>query len=159
MLSASTVLPGILYNIEMYIRYRDKVLHRYLKFAPVNLYLSIIQRIGIPVLVLKRLSFGSRKMTHFWPNILENHCVTTLLLLRELVYICKTRIMGDVNLFLIYVKDYADAKFGCVPVAFHFLWHYRPRELSGRDRGVEGGQKLQFTVHWVASFGLRNQDT
>ena len=34
---------------------------------------------------------------------------------------------------LIYVKDYADAKFGCVPVAQPKTCHYRPRELPGRD--------------------------
>ena len=42
----------------------------------------------------------------------------------------------------IYVKDYADVKIGCVPVACHLPCHYRPRELSGE----------------VASFGLRNRD-
>ncbi len=33
--------------------------------------------------------------------------------------------------YLIYVKDYADAKFGCVPVAQPKTCHYRPRELPG----------------------------
>ncbi len=36
----------------------------------------------------------------------------------------------------IYVKDYADAKFGCFPVAQPNTCHYRPRELPGR--GTKG---------------------
>ena len=36
----------------------------------------------------------------------------------------------------IYVKDYADVKFGCVPVAQPKTCHYRPRELPGR--GTKG---------------------
>ncbi len=36
----------------------------------------------------------------------------------------------------IYVKDYADANFGCVLVARHLLCHYRPRELPWR--GTKG---------------------
>ncbi len=45
---------------------------------------------------------------------------------------------------MIYIKDYADAKFGCVPVAFHLNIWCSPTILSS---------------HWVASFGLRNRDT
>ena len=33
----------------------------------------------------------------------------------------------------LHVKDYADTKFGCVPVACHLLCPYRPRELPGRS--------------------------
>ncbi len=55
------------------------------------------------------------------------------------------------SLSKIYVKDYADAKIECVPVAFHFLCHFRPRELPGR--GTKG---LPCPV--VASFGLRHRD-
>ncbi len=36
----------------------------------------------------------------------------------------------------IYVRDYADAKIGCVPVACHLLCSYMPRELPGR--GTKG---------------------
>ncbi len=67
------------------------------------------------------------------------------------------------------VKDYADAKFGCVPVECHLLCHYRPRELAGR--GTKGpGIPRTSHIHplpyggkfWVAQprhlgfFGLRN---
>ncbi len=80
----------------------------------------------------------------------------------------------------IYVKDYADSKFGYVPVAFYFLCHYRPRELPGRKKqgamdtkrvawkgfcppysSISYLQNLTYIVpnHWMASFGLRNRDT
>ncbi len=57
------------------------------------------------------------------------------------IHMCPSWTVGSSALyppmqFLIYVKDYADAKFGCVPVDFHFLCHYRPRELPGR--GTKG---------------------
>ncbi len=58
-----------------------------------------------------------------------------------------------------YVKDYADAKFGCVPVAQPKTGHYRPRELPGR--GTKGPEPLIYKF-WVAQprhlgfFGLRN---
>ena len=57
----------------------------------------------------------------------------------------------------IYVKDYADVKFGCVPVAQPKTCHYRPRELPGIHTPLYSGGKL-----WVAQprhpgfFGLRN---
>ena len=63
---------------------------------------------------------------------------------------------GLVN-FLIYVKDYADAKFGCVPVAQPKTCHYRPRELPGRGTPQSLSYTLPCTV--VASFGLRHWDT
>ena len=59
----------------------------------------------------------------------------------------------------IYVKDYADTKFGCVPVAFHLLCYYRPRELPGRG---DTDTATDMYVLWVAQprhpefFGLYN---
>ncbi len=53
----------------------------------------------------------------------------------------------------IYVKDYADAKFGCVSVAKPKTCHYRPRELPGRDTKGPGTPRV------VASYGLRKRDT
>ncbi len=50
---------------------------------------------------------------------------------------------------LINVKDYVDAKFGCVPLAFHFLCHYKPRELPG-------GKFLVAQPRHPGFFGLRN---
>ncbi len=52
---------------------------------------------------------------------------------------------------LIYVKDYADAKFGCVPVAQPKTCHCGPRELPGRGT-------YTLSCPMVASFGLRNRD-
>ena len=58
----------------------------------------------------------------------------------------------------IYVKDYADAKFGCVPVAQPKICHYRPRELPGRGTYL---QSFSYTPPCtvVASFRLRHRDT
>ena len=65
----------------------------------------------------------------------------------------------------IYVKDYADAKFGCVPVAQPKTCHYRPRELPGRStkgpgipRDLPGMGTYTLPCPMVASFGLRNRD-
>ena len=44
----------------------------------------------------------------------------------------------------LYVKDYADAKFECVPVAQPKTCHYRPREVHGR--GTKGPGKIS----WVS---------
>ncbi len=60
--------------------------------------------------------------------------------------------ISDPFLNLIYVKDYADAKFGCVPVACHFLCHYMPRDLPGR-----GSYTIPCPV--VASFWVAQRDT
>ncbi len=49
----------------------------------------------------------------------------------------------------IYVRYYADAKNGFVPVAFHLLCNYIPRELS----------TCILPSHWVVSFGSHNRDT
>ncbi len=69
---------------------------------------------------------------------------------------------------LLYVKDYADAKFGCVPMAFHFLCHYRARELPGRGtKGLPPKPLIHTPLYsggklWVAQlrhlgfFSLRN---
>ena len=46
------------------------------------------------------------------------------------------------------VKDYADAKFGWVPVACHLLCHYRPRELHGR--GIIHPPLAYGGTFWVA---------
>ena len=51
---------------------------------------------------------------------------------------------------LIYVKDYADAKFGCVPVALPKTCHYRPRELH------YGGKFWVAQPRHPAFFDLRN---
>ena len=50
--------------------------------------------------------------------------------------------------FTIYVKDYADAKIGCVSVACHIL---SPPDFSENNRNLEECM--------VASFGFRNRDT
>ncbi len=59
--------------------------------------------------------------------------VWTLPFVDELPLNNRHRIQGQRS---IYVKDYADAKFGCVPVAQPKTCHYRPRELPGR--GTKG---------------------
>ncbi len=67
---------------------------------------------------------------------------------------------GALGQTLIYVKDYADAKFGCVPVAQPKTCHCRPRELPGRGTkgpGIPRDLPGKGTV--VASYGLRNRDT
>ncbi len=71
--------------------------------------------------------------------------------LNQTILHCKKSITnhGDLltlgNKVKIYVKDYADAKFGCVPVAQPKTCHCGPRELPGR------GTKKDFQPFYVFS--------
>ena len=67
-----------------------------------------------------------------------------------------TLILSELN-FWIYVRDYADAKIGCVPVACHLLCNY-PLQLHWEKNATE--IRVFFSVYpMVASFGLRNRDS
>ncbi len=63
-------------------------------------------------------------------NVTRRRCQNRLIWVYCVKHRGKGKNTGNIT-DLIYVKDYADAKFGCLPVVQTKTCHYRPRELPG----------------------------